>query len=162
MTDSFLYMEGGAAAAEGGEAVRCDARETWVVAPKDPRVPKRRGFLGLRALSVPVATLPSPPLPRVPAHRYCASLWRVRLAQRCGILDLRACRGRLVGGGHVRCQRRAGGGRLRRGASPLLVGHADGERAAGGVGRRGPRGKSGSGSVVRSLCGFAQFWTKNG
>ena len=116
-------MEGGAAAAEGGEAVRCDARETWVVAPKDPRVPKRRGFLGLRALSVPVATLPSPPLPRVPAHRYCASLWRVRLAQRCGILDLRACRGRLVGGGHERCQRRAGGGRLRRGARPLLVGH---------------------------------------
>ena len=155
MTGSFLSfnMGGGAAAAEGGEAVRCDARETWVVAPKDPRVPKRRGFLGLRALSVPVATLPSPPLPRVPAHRYCASLWRVRLAQRRGSLDLRACRGRLVGGGHERCQRRAGGGRLRRGASPLLVGHvhkADGERAAGKSwptrGRRGVR-------VVCSRCG---------
>jgi len=26
----FCSMEGGAAAAEGGEAVRCDARETWV------------------------------------------------------------------------------------------------------------------------------------
>ena len=96
--------------------------------------------------SVPVVTLPSPPLPRVPVHRYCASLWRVRLAQRCGSLDLCACRGRLVGGGHERCQRRACGGRLRRGASPLLVGHvhkADGERAAGKSwpkwGRRGVR-----------------------
>ena len=132
--------------------MRCDARETWVVAPKDPRVPKRRGFLELRALSVPVATLPSPPLPRVPAHRYCASLWRVRLAQRCGILDLRACRGRLVGGGHERCQRRAGGGRLRRGASPLLVGHADGERAAGGVGRRGARGAQGLCALALWVC----------